>query len=225
MVIIVENSLSGKIYGYVRVSTIEQNLDRQIQKIKQLGISDKNIFQEKASGKTMNRPIYTKMKRRLQHGDTLYIDSISRLGRSWMDVIKEYNDIVHVIGADIISLSESESFISSKRFREMGDFGSLVEQTILNTMSFCADIQRKQMLEAQAEGIAVAKQKGVQFGRRPLSNEEIKKIKDIHSTGHFSIRAIANMTHHSPGTVFKYVKMDFATKKPVDSTVILESGH
>ena len=196
----------SKMYGYVRVSTIEQNLDRQLLKMKQLGIPENQIYQEKASGKTMKRPVYEKMKRILKQGDEVYIDTISRLGRSWTDVIAEYNELVHKRGIDIISLAESENFISSKRFREMGEMGRLVETTLINTLTFCADIQRKQMLEAQKEGIAVAKQKGVRFGRKPLSGSEILKIQTIYMTGHFSIRRIANMTHHSPATIHKYVK-------------------
>ena len=197
---------SNRKIGYIRVSTIEQNLDRQIIKMQQIGIPDNLIFQEKISGSTMNRHVYKKMKKTLKKGDQLYIDSISRHGRSWMDVMTEYNDIVHRIGADIISLSESESFISSVQFRSMGDIGQLMEQTIMNTLSFCADIQRKQMLEAQAEGIKAAKAKGQKFGRPCLQPAEIKKIHDIYDTHKFSLRQIAVMTNHSPSTVLKYAK-------------------
>lgn len=155
----------GKMYGYVRVSTKGQNIERQLTKLKMLGVEDQDIFIDKISGTTFHRPSYMQLREKISSGDLLYIDSIDRLGRNWPMTIAEWHYIVHTLNADIASLTETESFFDSRVFKEMGEIGQLIESYILNTLAFVADTDRKKKRDYQAEGIRCARLRGQSFGR------------------------------------------------------------
>ena len=139
----------AKKYGYVRVSTKGQSIDRQLEKLKALGVTDADIFIDKISGATFSRPSYLSLRELISHGDILYIDSIDRLGRNWTMTISEWNYIVHTVNADIASLTETEAFFDSRRFKEMGEIGQLIESYILSTLAWVADTDRKKKVETQ----------------------------------------------------------------------------
>lgn len=160
--------------GYVRVSTKEQNTDRQIKKMRELGIEERYIFVDKQSGKDFNRPQYQAMRLVIREGDLLYMDSLDRLGRDYDGIIAEWKYITREINADIIVL-ENESLFDSRKFKTMGDLGKLLEDQFLSMLSYVAEQERKKSKKRQAEGIEVAIKKGVKFGRpkREITNEFI----------------------------------------------------
>lgn len=195
-------------FGYVRVSTRTQNIDRQVHKLRKIGVPEENIYIDKISGARFDRPAYMRMRSKLRAGDLLYIDSIDRLGRNWEKVVAEWNDICHELNADIISLTAQESFFDSRSFKKMGQVGRLLETYVLNTLAFVADSDRKRKLEYQAEGIRAAHERGVHMGRPPLSDAKRKKIEDrlrekmysledLAIYSHLSYQTVADLLHHA----------------------------
>lgn len=150
--------------GYVRVSSKDQNLDRQLIKMEQLGIEDRFLFQDKASGKDFDRVGYSAMKKVLREGDILYIDSIDRLGRDYDGIISEWKEITRVIGCDIVAL-DNESIFDSRKFRAQGDIGKLMEDQFLSLLAWVAEQERKKIKTRQREGIEAARLNGTQMGR------------------------------------------------------------
>ena len=150
--------------GYVRVSGRDQNFDRQISTMRNLGIEERYIFTDMASGKNFERPGYLAMKQILREGDLIYIDSLDRLGRDYDGIIKEWKHITRELKCDIIALDQAALF-DSKKFREMGEIGRLLEDQMLSLLAYVADQERKKILERQRQGIASAKERGVRFGR------------------------------------------------------------
>ena len=149
-------------YGYVRVSTDEQNVDRQVKKMLAIGIDKDNLYIDHASGKNLERTEWLTLTNKLKRGDTLYIDSLDRLGRSYELVTREWRRLTQEVGIDICTL-DLDIFDSTK-FRAMGDIGRVVEDMLLSLLSYVAETERKKLLQRQAEGIAVAKAKGVYKG-------------------------------------------------------------
>ena len=153
--------------AYVRISAKTQNLDRQLDTMKALGIEDRFVFQDVASGKNFERPGYAAMKNVLREGDLLYIDALDRLGRDYDAIIEEWKHITRVIKSDIVALDNAALF-DSRKFREMGEMGKLLEDQFLSLLAYLANQERVKLLERQKQGIKAAKMKGVKFGR-PLS--------------------------------------------------------
>jgi len=163
--------------GYVRVSSLDQNEARQLEKMKKLEIDERHLFIEKASGKNFNRPQYQAMKTVLREGDILYIDALDRFGRDYDEIIKEWKEITREIGADIVVL-EQESLFDTRKFRAMGEYGKLIEDQTLNTLAFVAEQERLKNKRRQAEGIAIAKGEGKYKGRKPMDidKEAFEKV-------------------------------------------------
>lgn len=150
--------------GYVRISTKTQNLARQLETMKKLGIEDRFIFRDVASGKDFERPGYLAMKNVLREGDCLYIDALDRLGRDYDAIISEWKHITRELRCDIVALDNAALF-DSRKFREMGELGKLMEDQFLSLLAYVADTERKKTLRRQKEGIETAKKAGVRFGR------------------------------------------------------------
>ena len=153
--------------AYVRISSRTQNLARQLETMRLLGIEDRFIFRDVASGKNFERPGYLAMKNVLREGDCLYIDALDRLGRDYDAIIAEWKEITRVLKCDVVALDNSSLF-DSRKFREMGELGKLMEDQFLSLLAYVADVERKKTLERQRQGIESAKKAGVRFGR-PLS--------------------------------------------------------
>lgn len=145
--------------AYVRVSTTDQNEERQVLKMRELGVEERFIFIDKQSGKDMDRPGYKTMRGVLREGDLLYIDSIDRLGRNYDNVISEWHFLTKQIGADIVALDMPDLF-DSRKFKAQGDVGKLLETQILSLLAWVAEQERKKMKQRQLEGIALAKAAG-----------------------------------------------------------------
>lgn len=150
--------------GYVRVSTQEQNTERQILKMKELGIEDRFIFVDKATGKNFDRPQYQAMKQIIRQGDIVYLDALDRLGRNYDGIIKEWKHITRDLEADIVVL-ENEALFNSRKYREMGDLGKLMEDMFLALLSYVAEQEIKKRYQRQMEGQAVARARGKHMGR------------------------------------------------------------
>lgn len=150
--------------GYCRISARTQNLARQLETMKQLGIEDRFVFRDVASGKNFERPGYLAMKGVLRAGDVLYIDALDRLGRDYDAIISEWKHITRELKCDIVALDNSALF-DSRKFREMGELGKLMEDQFLSLLAYVADAERKKTLRRQKQGIASAKKAGVRFGR------------------------------------------------------------
>lgn len=150
--------------AYLRISSTTQNLDRQIATMEKLGIEERYIFKDIATGKNFDRPGYQTMKNILRAGDCLYIDALDRLGRDYEAIIYEWKYITRELKCDIVALDNTGLF-DSRKFREMGDIGRLLEDQMLSLLAYVADVERKKILERQRQGIASAKEKGVKFGR------------------------------------------------------------
>lgn len=151
------------VYGYVRVSTVEQNPERQLAKMRSLGVD--GVFVDRASGKDLDRPEYARMLAALEPGDTVLLDSLDRLGRSYDAVTVEWKRLAREEGVDLAVLDLD--FFDSRKFREMGDIGRVMEDMLLSMLAYVADTERKKILRRTAEGIAVAKAAGRYRGRAP----------------------------------------------------------
>ena len=155
--------MSENVFGYVRVSTKEQNLDRQILAMYEFGIPESLIFQEKQSGKDFERPVYKGLVKKLKPGDTLVIKSIDRLGRNYDEILEQWRIITKEKRADIVVLDMP--LLDTRKGRDLT--GTLISDIILQLLSYIAQTERKFIRQRQAEGIAAAKARGVQFGRHP----------------------------------------------------------
>lgn len=155
------------IAAYVRVSSEDQNEARQVGKMRSLVSDERYIFIDKESGKDFNRPRYQAMKEVLRSGDLLYIDSIDRLGRNYDGVKEEWKYWTREKGVDIVALDMQDLF-DSRKFREQGDIGKLLEDQMLSLLAWVAEQERKKIKSRQAEGIAKAKADGKYKGRKPI---------------------------------------------------------
>lgn len=156
------------IYGYVRVSSRNQNEDRQLIAMKELPIPDKNIFMDKQSGKDFNRPQYKRLLRRLKRDDLLYIKSIDRLGRNYEEIQNQWRILTKEKGIDIVVLDMP--LLDTRRGKDL--MGTFLSDIVLQVLSFVAENERTNIKQRQAEGIAAAKAKGIRFGRPPKSLPE-----------------------------------------------------
>jgi DNA invertase Pin-like site-specific DNA recombinase len=147
--------------GYVRVSTKDQNEGRQLAALKELGISERDIFIDKQSGKDFDRPEYTTLKRMLRKGDVLYIHELDRLGRNKNAILREWNEITQEIGADIIVLNMP--LLNTTKYKD--SVGTFVADLVLQILSWIAEEERNKIRIRQAEGIANAKAQGIELGR------------------------------------------------------------
>lgn len=149
-------------YGYARVSTTTQNLDRQIDELLKLGIEEKNIYQDKESGKDFNRTNYKKLVRRLKPNDTLFIKSIDRLGRNYNMVLDEWRFLTKEKNIDIVVIDMP---LLDTRIEGKNLVGKFIADVVLQVLSFVAENERETMKQRQKEGIRMAKLRGVKFGR------------------------------------------------------------
>ncbi len=156
--------MENKIYGYVRVSSTDQNEDRQMMALKKVNVPEKNIYMDKLSGKDFNRPQYKKMVRKLKPGDLLYILSIDRLGRNYEEIQNQWRILTKEIGIDICVLDMP--LLDTRNGKDL--MGTFIADLVLQILSFVAQSERENIKKRQQEGIAAAKAKGVKFGRPPL---------------------------------------------------------
>ena len=152
-------------YGYVSVSSTDQNEDRQMVALHQVGVEDKHIFMDKQSGKDFDRPQYKKMVKKMRHGDLLYVLSIDRLGRNYDEIQHQWRILTKEIGIDVCVIDMP--LLDTRRSKDL--LGTFVADLVLQVLSFAAHNERDNIRKRQAEGIAAAKARGVHMGR-PVIN-------------------------------------------------------
>ena len=150
-------------YGYMRVSTKEQNEDRQIIAMREIGVPEENIYMDKQSGKDFERPQYRCLVRRMKKNDLLYIKSIDRLGRNYEEIQNQWRILTKEKGVDICVIEMP--LLDTRRGRDL--VGTFLSDIVLQMLSFVEENERANIRQRQAEGIAAAKARGVRFGRPP----------------------------------------------------------
>ena len=192
------------IYAYIRVSTKHQNIDRQFEEIKTLGIDDKYIYIDKESGKDFDRTKYQKLIKKLKKDDLLIIKSIDRLGRNYHMILEEWARITKTIGADIKVLDMP---LLDTRIEGKNLVGKFISDIVLQVLSFVAENERINIKQRQAEGIRIAKEKGVKFGR-PKSTlpPNTNDILDKYINKELTNLEAAKLIGVSRGTFFRLVK-------------------
>lgn len=190
-------------YGYIRVSSRDQNEERQLIALAGCEIPKKNLYLDKQSGKDFNRPAYQRLMKRLKPDDVLYIKSIDRLGRNYEEIIQQWRFITKDKGADIVVLDMP--LLDTRRGKDL--LGTFIADLVLQVLSFVAQNERELIRQRQMEGIAAAKARGVRFGRPALqipdSFEEVYtqwKRKEINS------RTAARYLDTSQTTFLKWAK-------------------
>lgn len=179
-----------KIYGYVRVSSMDQNEDRQLIALKELGVPDMQIYLDKQSGKDFHRPQYKKLIKKIRRGDLLYVLSIDRLGRDYEEVQNQWRILTKEIGADVCVLDTPA--LDTRRTRDLIE--TLISDVILQVLSFGAQSEREHIHQRQAEGIRAAKLRGVKFGRpRKELPDNFEEMCRAYRTGTTSLRMAAKL--------------------------------
>lgn len=195
--------MKNNVYGYVRVSTKDQNEARQVIAMHEFGVNEQNVFVEKQSGKDFNRPQYKRLLRRLKAGDTLVIKSIDRLGRNYDEIIEQWRIITREKQAAIVVLDMP--LLDTRQGRDLT--GTLIADIVLQLLSYVAQTEREFIRQRQAEGIAAAKAKGVRFGARPKEKpQEFKACYERWQRGEISARTAAKMLNVTHPTFLKWVK-------------------
>ena len=183
------------VYGYVRVSTKEQNEGRQLVAMQELNIPDKNIYMDKLSGKNFERPMYQSMLKKMRQDDLLYIKSIDRLGRNYEEILDQWRILTKEKKIDIVVLDMP--LLDTRRGKDL--IGTFLSDVVLQILSFVAENERATIKQRQAEGIAVAKARGVRFGRPPKPlPEDFYKIYQKWKEGKITV---ANITSPYEQTV------------------------
>ena len=152
--------MTDKLYGYVRVSTKDQNEDRQLIALKEYSVPENRIYTDKISGKDLNRPQYRRMVRKLQRGDVLVVKSIDRLGRNYEEILEQWRFLTKEKQAEVVVLDMP--LLDTRKSRDLT--GTLIADIVLQLLSYVAQTERENIRQRQREGIAAAKARGVRFG-------------------------------------------------------------
>lgn len=196
-------------YGYIRVSTKDQNEDRQIIAMKQFGVEDRFIYIDRQSGKDFNRPAYKRMIRKLRKGDTLVVKSIDRLGRNYDEIIEQWRIITKEIGAAIVVLDMP--LLDTRQGRDLTS--TLIADIVLQLLSYVAQTEREFIHQRQKEGIAAAKAKGTRFGRKPIEiPAAFEECLLAWQQGRLSARAAGQALGVSHKTFLKWVEQKCHSK-------------
>ena len=158
----------GNMYAYVRVSTQQQNEDRQVIAMSEVGVPPENIYIDKQSGKDFDRPMYQKLLKRLRENDVLYVKSIDRLGRNYEEILEQWRLLTKDMRVDIVVLDMP--ILDTRKGKDL--LGTLIADLVLTLLSYVSENERKAIRERQREGIEAAKKRGVKFGRpeKPVPN-------------------------------------------------------
>ena len=168
--------MASTMYGYARVSSREQNLDRQLDALRAFGVEDGAVYADKASGKDFERPAWHRLMGELRPGDVLAVKSIDRLGRDYAEILDVWRDVTKARGVFVMVLDMP---VLDTREERDGITGVLIADIVLQLLSYVAQIERENIRQRQAEGIAAAKARGVSFGRprkkRPANYQETRE--------------------------------------------------
>ena len=192
--------MQGKIYGYARVSTMEQNEARQMEAIRRVGTPERNIYIDKISGKDFHRPQYQKMVSRMREGDLLYVLSIDRLGRNYEEIQIQWRRLTKEIGADICVIDMP--LLDTRTGKDL--MGAFIADLVLQILSFVAQKERENIRCRQKEGIAAAKARGVQFGPdRTPPPPTFRAAKTAYRSGRLTLREAAQLAGMKKTTFYR----------------------
>ena len=195
--------MNEKTYGYMRVSTREQNEDRQRLAMREYGIPEENLYLDKQSGKDFERPGYQELLKRLNAGDTLVIKSIDRLGRNYDEILEQWRLLTKEKQVWITVLDMP--FLDTIADRDL--LSRLISEIMLQVLSYVAQQERDFIRQRQKEGIEAAKLRGVRFGQKPLPiPEQYAEVKKLWETGDLSANAAAKQLGVARNTFIKWAK-------------------
>ena len=190
-------------FGYIRVSTREQNEDRQLIAMEGLDIPERNLYMDKQSGKDFDRPMYRRMLRRMKKDDLLYIKSIDRLGRNYEEVQQQWRVITKDIGADVCVLDMP--LLDTRRDKDL--MGTFIADLVLQILSFVAQSERENIRERQAQGIAAARLRGVRFGRPGIAPpENFEELVRRWERKELSLEEVMEMTGLTESTFYRRLR-------------------
>ena len=190
-------------YGYVRVSTVTQNIDRQMDEMYKLGLSDDEIFIDKQSGKDFNREKYQELRNILKKNDLLIIKSIDRLGRDYNMIIEEWHYITKIVEADILVIDMP---LLDTRNDATNLIGKFISDIVLQILSFVAETERENIKQRQAEGIRLAKERGVHMGRpRYVLPDNFNEVANRYLNKIISSNEAASTLNMARSTFLKYL--------------------
>lgn len=194
-----------QVYGYIRVSTRDQNEERQVIAMREFGVPEENMVIDKQSGKNFARPGYRRLVKKLKPADTLVIKSIDRLGRNYDDVLEQWRLLTKEKQVDIVVLDMP--LLDTRKGRDL--IGTLISDIVLQLLSYVAQTEREFIHQRQAEGIAAAKARGVKFGRKPKERPaEYEHLRDEWRAGRISARAAARQLGVAHRTFMKWVEQE-----------------
>ena len=192
-------------YGYVRVSSRDQNEERQMIAMQDFGVEKKQIYLDKQSGKDFERPQYQKLLRKLKSGDTLVIKSIDRLGRNYDEILVQWRTITKQKKAAIVVLDMP--LLDTRQNRDLT--GTLIADIVLQLLSYVAQTEREFIKQRQKEGIAAAKARGVKFGRSPLEKPaEFDQLQSLWLQGEVSAREAGRQLNVTHKTFLRWVQSE-----------------
>lgn len=198
--------MTSQAYGYARVSTRDQNLDRQVLALEEFGLERGHIYADKASGKDFRRPQWQKLVRKLRTGDILVVKSIDRLGRNYDEIINEWRLITKEKGAHVVVLDMP---LLDTREKPDNVTGTFIADLVLQLLSYVAQVERESIRQRQAEGIAAAKARGVRFGRPAKERPSCYGvIKESYLAGSITRVEAAERTGVCPNTFDKWLRED-----------------
>lgn len=196
------------IYGYIRVSSVDQNEDRQLVALHGKGVVDRNIYLDKQSGKDFERPQYKRLIKKIKQGDLLYVKSIDRLGRDYREIQQQWRLLTKEKGVDICVLDMP--LLDTRQGKDL--MGTFIADLVLQILSFVAQNEREFIRKRQAEGIAAAKARGVKFGRPPIPlPENFRAAHAAWRAKKLTLQQAADACHMKVGTFYdKAVKLEKA---------------
>ena len=198
--------MDKRIFGYARVSSADQHLDRQLDALGRFPVSNEYIYADKASGKDFKRPQYRRLLRRLREGDTLVIKSIDRLGRNYREVLDEWRRITVSKRVAVVVLDMP---LLDTRGQPDGITGTFMADLVLQILSYVAQLERENIKQRQAEGIASARQRGVRFGRPVLERpENYGAVAQSYKGGEMTRKEAAALLGVSPSTFDRWRRAD-----------------
>lgn len=188
----------GKSYAYVRVSTSQQNEDRQLLAMEKLGIEKKNIYIDRQSGRDFHRPMYEKLLRRLREGDVLYVKSIDRLGRNYEELLEQWRHLCREKKVDIVILDMP--ILDTRNGKDL--LGTLISDLVLTLLSYVSENERKAIRERQSEGIEAARRRGVKFGRPEKQAPDFDTVYDKWRSKEITAAEAAGLCGLKTGTFY-----------------------
>ena len=192
-------------YGYIRVSSKDQNVDRQMSALLKEGVNKKHIYIDKQSGKNFDRPAYKRLMKKLKSGDVLIVKSIDRLGRNYAEILEQWHTVTKVLQAEIYVLDFP---LLDTRKKDNDLTGTFIADLVLQILSYVAQTERDFIHQRQAEGIAAAQERGVKFGRKKLDlPDSFDMAKEKYEAGLILYRQTAELCGMSASSFYRYCKI------------------